>query len=304
MKLRIHNKRLPAYGLLAGILALLASTQAPAETIGEKVQRTGVLTAGVWKDLKPFGYVDAKGQWVGYGVDLVHIIQDRLQTALKKPIKLELVAIDADNRFDLVSQGKVDVACGATAFSWQRERLVDFSISVFVDGLRFMTRSNTVLAQASDLDGKRVGVPANTSVTAVVKRLAPKAKLVEVKDIAAGWAKLQSGDIDVLADHGLLLSVLRADAAKPADWKLVPDEPITRESYACMVPENDSRWRDFVNHALLRAIQGYVVGDPEFTAMYQGWFGPQGVAPYPAELLKRHFQGVIDTTARLHHSVY
>jgi len=291
-------------GLLVGALALLAATQAPAETVGEKLQRTGVLTAAVWKDLKPFGYVDAKGAWVGYGVDLVHIIQNRLEKALKKPIKLKLVAMGAGNRFDLVSQGKVDVACGGTTFSWQREQRVDFTLSTFVDGVRFMTHADTALTKPADLAGKRVGVPTGTSIATMIEGLKSGAKLVEVKNPAAGMAKLQNGELDVLADHGLVLPVLLADAAKPAAWVLVPEQAITHEAYACMVPENDSRWRDFVNHALLTAMQGYVVGDPEFSAMYQGWFGPKGVTPYSTELLKKHFQEVINTSARLHHAEY
>ena len=115
--------------LVAALLLAIISIQlAAAETTGEKIQRTGVLTAGVWKGAKPFGYVDDKGEWVGYGVDLIKVIQYQLELALNKKIKLELVEANTKNRFDLVMKRKVDIECGPTTFTWGREKFVDFSI--------------------------------------------------------------------------------------------------------------------------------------------------------------------------------
>ena len=45
-----------------------------AETVLEKIKRTGELNAGVRKDAIPFGYVNNKGKWTGYSVDLIYLI--------------------------------------------------------------------------------------------------------------------------------------------------------------------------------------------------------------------------------------
>jgi ABC-type amino acid transport substrate-binding protein len=50
----------------------------------------------------------------------------------------------------------------------------------------------------------------------------------------------------------------------------------SKEPYACMVPENDSRWRDFVNHTFMELIDS-----GKYFALYDKWFGERGVVPYP-----------------------
>ena len=55
-----------------------------------------------------------------------------------------------------------------------------------------------------------------------------------------------------------------------------PEGNITGMSlYACMVPENDSKWRDFVNHTFMELIDS-----GKYFELYDKWFGPRGVLPY------------------------
>lgn len=59
-----------------------------------------------------------------------------------------------------------------------------------------------------------------------------------------------------------------------------------------------------IHYSILRALEGYVIGDPEFTKMFEGWFRPNGVTPYSKELLEAHFQGVINSRARIPRTEY
>ena len=121
-----------------------------------------------------------------------------------------------------------------------------------------------------------------------------------MKNDREGWQQLQAGKIDILAGDGVLLEALRLNAPNPNLWEIIPeDDLINRESYGCMLPENDSSWRDFVNYSIFRAIQGYVIEDPEFAQIYEQWFGENGVTPYSQEVLIKHFQGIIDAGERI-----
>ena len=81
---------------------------------------------------------------------------------------------------------------------------------------------------------------------------------------------------------------------------LIPnDELVHLEAYACVLPQDDSHWRDLVNYSILRVIQGYIIEDPEFSKMFAGWFGEQGVSPYPEAILQDYFQGILDSKERI-----
>jgi ABC-type amino acid transport substrate-binding protein len=64
-------------------------------------------------------------------------------------------------------------------------------------------------------------------------------------------------------------------ARNPKDFEVVGDF-LSKEPYSCMVPENDSKWRDFVNHSIMELID-----NGKYFELYDKWFGPRGVVPYP-----------------------
>ncbi len=297
---RIFNHKLFGIGILAFLFSISLQPSSLAETTLERIKRTGVIRAGAWKDAKPFGYVDEKGKWVGYGIDMITVVKSQLEKALKRPLKLELIEVNTQNRFDLVMDDKVDISCGPTTFTWNREKYVDFSLSYFVTGTQFLVKKGTKLDSLKDLRSLRIGFERNTTTENVLKVLDTRLNLVPVISRSDGLYRLQRGKIDAYASDGILLEALKQKATKPDTWEIIPpDDLINRESYACMLPENDSKWRDFVNYSILRAIQGYLIEDPEFKQMFDGWFGESGIVPYSQEVLNNHFQGIVDSVERI-----
>ena len=287
-------------GIVGSILHLCLQLPSQAETTIERIERTGVIRAGAWQDAKPFGYTNENGEWVGYSIDMLTVIQNQLEKALKKSIQLELVEANTDNRFDLILNNQVDISCGPTSFTWNREKYIDFSLSYFVSGTQFLVPKGKKLDSLQDLRGLNIGVEADTTNEAILKVLDSQLNLVKVANRSDGLAQLEQGKIDIYASDGILLEALKETATKPNDWEIIPqDDLINRESYACLLPENDSQWRDFVNYSILRAIQGYLIDDPEFKQMFDQWFGEAGVVPYSPEVLTDHFQGIVDSVERI-----
>ena len=86
---------------------------------------------------------------------------------------------------------------------------------------------------------------------------------------------LEQQRIVAFANDGVPLAGLATRAGNPKDFEVVGDF-FSKEPYSCMVPENDSRWRDFVNHTFMELIDS-----GKFFELYDKWFGKRGVVPYP-----------------------
>ena len=282
---------------IASLTLLLSATcQAPswAGKVLERIEQTGTITAGARKDSIPFGYVNNKGEWVGYSLDILELIRREAERLLGKPIRLKLVEVTPENRFTKIKNGSIDIECGSTTFTWERQKIVDFSASYFASGTQMLTKKGSGLGNLESLVGKRIGVVPKTTNEQAIEKLQPKAKFVKIENPAEGFAKLQAGEIDGFVSDGISLEGLRLKAPNPNNYELVPEFPYAIESYACTLPEDESQWRDLVNYTLVKYMEGIVSDNAQAAAIYDRWFGPQGVTPYPQETLIEYFQGIIN----------
>jgi ABC-type amino acid transport substrate-binding protein len=267
-------KRCVAVGL-AGLLLLGAAAPVLAETVLEKIRRTGVLTAGTRGLSIPFSYVNEKNEWIGFSIDLLEAIRARLEKKLRRSIKLEKKEIDPQSRIRLVADRTIDIECGSTTYTRERDELVDFSINYFFTGSQLLVKKGSGIKGLGDVAGKRVGVARATTGEKALRASQPKAEIVLFQDHPAGFLALEQGRIAAYVTDGILLAGLAARSKNPKDYEVVGDF-FSKDPYSCMVPENDSKWRDFVNHTFMELIDS-----GKFFELYDKWFGERGVVPYP-----------------------
>ena len=260
----------------------------------ENIKQTGTITAGTRKNAVPFGYVNDKGEWVGYSLDILELIRQEAETQLKRPIELKRVEVTPQNRFERIKDGSIDIECSSSTFTWEREKEVDFSVSYFASGTQILVRKGSGLGDLSTLAGKQIAAIPGTTNEAAIASQQPEAELVAVKDRREGMAKLEAGEVDGFAGDGIILLGLKRTAAKPDSYEVVPDFPYQYESYACILPENQSAWRDLVNYSLVKFMEGIVSDRQQTVEIYERWFGEEGVAPYPRETINDYFQGIVD----------
>ena len=127
----------------------------------------------------------------------------------------------------------------------------------------------------ADVAGKRVGALRGTTGDIALRASQPKADVVNFNDQPGAFLALEQGRIVAYAHDGILLAGMAARATNPKDYEVVGDF-FSKEPYSCMVPENDSKWRDFVNHTFMELIDS-----GKFFELYDKWFGERGVVPYP-----------------------
>ena len=143
--------------LLSIFLMVLGIKPAIAETVMEKVARTGILTLGTSFDLVPYSYVNDKEELDGYSLNIVNLIREDLQEYLGKEITLQVVETnDVTEGISKLITGEIDIAC-ATVFTWERDKFVDFSLSYGISGIKLLVPKDSSLGSESSLAGKRVG---------------------------------------------------------------------------------------------------------------------------------------------------
>lgn len=275
-------------GMLMALLLLAGPSAGRAESVLERIERTGVFNPGTRNDAMPFGYRNKNGQLTGFSVDLLGEIHRRLEQRLGRPLKFELHEVSSANRLALVRDQTIDIECGNTTPTWGRETQVDFSIPVHWSGTRIMTFQKKI-NQMQDLKGKRIGVVEATTTAATLAEHVPEAIQVEVPDLKTGFERFSRGELDGLANDSIVLRAMIEDSPLKSKVALLPRSGnFSYESSACVLPQNDSAWRDFVNHTLADMLAGVDEYRGDYMEIYERWFGPRGAIYFPLDSAAAH----------------
>ena len=274
---------------LGCILPMFLASASLAETVVEKVARTGFLTVGTRFDAIPYSYINDKGELVGYSMDVLERIRKRLQTRLGRTVTLQMIeANQPGEKINLIRSGDIDIAC-STAFTWERAKVVDFSISYSISGIRILAKKGSNLSTPQSLIGKRIALVPTSAAVDVIKLVQPQATIVTTySTVEEALEALKTGKIDAIAGDSISLAgtILRDN---PKIYEIVPEEALANFGIACMVPENNSTFLDDVNYAIVKMMQDYITNDTATVSQIDRWFGSQGMVPIPPELLKGFF---------------
>lgn len=284
------------------IIALMGAIAFPlavrAETVMEKIARTGTLTVGTRTDAIPYSYVSDRGELVGYSIDMLEKIRSAIGAQLGKPITLQVVTLEGvDSAIEQLNSGGIDLACN-TSFTWERDRFVDFSVSYGISGIRLLVPANSTLGTPESLAGRRVGVLQQNIAESTLKLVQPQAILVPFESVESGLQALTSQKVDAIAGDMVALAGIE-QTLKPNTYKIVPNKAYANFGLACMFPPNNSSFADIINYNLVKVMQGYVVGEPETVKMVDRWFGRNGIVPIDPELIKTFFDTIILTREQI-----
>ena len=144
------------------------------------IKRRGVLRVGYSKDRLPFAFKNAKGQVVGYDMELVHALARDLGVALNI-VKIDWKDVETD-----LDSGRIDMAVGGITISPQRALRFVFSKSYLDEYLGVVVpdyRRNEFSSydKIRSMEGLRLGVTPFRYKEGAAQRLFPNAKLVVVK---------------------------------------------------------------------------------------------------------------------------
>lgn len=280
----MNGKKALTLALCAAFMFVSLSIAAPSygKSVLNKIEKTGKVTMGFREGSVPFGFINEKGEWVGFGLDLGYEIAKTLNAKFGKEIKLVKQPMNPKTRIPLVINGTVDIGIGSTTITLAREEVVDFSLPYFLTGTRLLVPKDSPIKDFPDLVGKRVGMGSGS--TANIKGIdravesgliKPACKKVLFEEHNKGFLALQQGKIHAYFTDASILAGMKAKAQNPGDWKMV-GRYLTYEPYGIILPKNQGEWRDFVNATLIRMIKS-----GRFEEIYDKWFGPNGEVPLP-----------------------
>ena len=266
-----------AAALIAGFGALPALAAETGGTL-QKIKNSGEIVIGYREDARPFSFVDENNKPAGYTVDLC----GRIVTAVKEDLGLadlavKYVQLTAENRFDKVADGAVDLECGNSTQTLSRMKTVDFTNMIFITGASILVREGENIAGIGDLGGKTIAVVDDTTtrkeLESKLKSGVVDAKIVTVKDHADGMKALLDKKVDAFAADQIVLIGLAKNAPDPGKLGLVRDL-FSYEPYGIALRRNDADFRLVANRTLA---QLYRTG--EITSVYNRWFGDWGGQP-------------------------
>lgn len=259
--------------LAAGLArAAGASPVAPEDSgVLRKVRDTGLIVLGHRVSSVPFSYLDGRLRPVGYSMDLCHRVVEAVRQRLALPdLEVKLVTVSSATRMPLVANGTVDLECGVTTNTAERQKTQAFSLTTFVAASRLLAKKDSEVRTLDDLRGKTVASTIATTsfryLNAVNESRGLGMKIVGGQDDIDGFQMVQTGRAVAFAMDDVLLKSLVANAANPGDYAIA-DEALSVEPYGIGLPRDDAPFKRLVDEVLAGLYRS-----GEIQAIYRKWF--------------------------------
>ena len=222
-------------------------------------------------------------QPVGFSIDIcrkvVTAIRDRLGL---KSLAVRLVPMTPATRIPLVANGSIDLECGVTTHTLERQKSVAFSVTTFVTESRLVSRRASPIDSIEDMRGKAVVTTIGTTSMRYLNDLNRERGLaMEIlagRDDADSFLMVVSGRAQAYAMDDVLLRSFIANASRPEDY-VISSETLSVEPYAIMLNKNDPAFKQAVDTAIVGLFRS-----GEFARIYERWFEQ----PIPGQGINLH----------------
>lgn len=259
--------------LLAAALTMIASYASSQELTGtlKKIKDSGTITLGARESSAPFSYSLGGDKFVGFSVDLMMKVVDRLKVELKMPeLKYTIIPFTAQNRIPLIQNGTLDFECSSTTNTVERQQQVSFSTSFFVIGTRLLTAKDSGIKDFPDLKGKNLSTTAGTTSERLINKYnedkALGMNVMTARENTQSFLAVDSGRAIAFMMDDAILYGERAKSKNPEKWAVV-GTPLSREAYGCMMTKGDAPFKKIVDET----IKG-LMKSGEINQMYKKWF--------------------------------
>jgi glutamate/aspartate transport system substrate-binding protein len=280
----MKTARFALSAVVCAVLAAPATAQQLSGTL-KKIKETGSITVGYRESSIPFSYLDDKQQPIGYAMDLCMKIVAAVKADLKMPgLKVQLQPVTSSNRIPLMQNGTIDLECGSTTNSVERQKQVSFGPTYFVINVTAAVKKNSKIKSLADLNGKTISTTSGTTSVPLLKKY-QKTQNIEVKEI---YGKDHAESFLLVADDraaafvmdDILLAGQIANSRNPSAYRIIP-ESLRQEPYSMMLRKDDPEFKALVDKTI-----GGVMKSGEINKIYAKWF----TRPIPPKGINLKFQ--------------
>lgn len=265
--------------LAALILASPATPAQVASTVA-KLKETRSITIGYREAALPFSYVDAQGKPIGYAIDLCVRAVELMKPRLGLPeLTIKWQPVTSANRFPLVTKGSVDLECGSTSNSPDRQKRVAFGPTYFVGRIAVLVSAQVAWNNLSQAGAQTVATAAGTTSAVAIKRY-EETRRIELNDFVVrdhqhAFEALTTGRAAAVVLDEILLRAFVAASGTPEKFRFL-DETLGVEGYGAVMRSGDPSFEELVT-----ATFGEVMRSGEAERLYEKWFTkpipPKGV---------------------------
>ncbi|MDW3683430.1 glutamate/aspartate ABC transporter substrate-binding protein [Cupriavidus sp. CV2] len=274
MKSHVRSHRISrcllAVAMLAGAAGAVHDANAADGDTLRKIKDTGVISLGYRESSIPFSYTNGRDV-MGYSHEILLQIVDKVKAQLQlAKLEVKLVPITSQNRISLMQNGTIDIECGTTTNNLERQKQVAFSNSLFVYGLRMLTKKDSGVKDFPDLKDRNVVTTAGTTDERLLVKMngekAMNMNLISAKDHGQSFLILETGRaVAFVMDEPLLYGEL-TKAKSANDWTVV-GTPLQTENYACMFRKDDPSFK-----ALADGVIADLMTSGRAEQLYKKWF--------------------------------
>jgi polar amino acid transport system substrate-binding protein len=170
----------------------------------QQIRAQGVVTVGTDSDFPPFSFQDNQGNWSGFEIDLIS------ETAKLWDVKVKFIPLTANDRLALLAGGEVQIIAASLTHSRDREAIIDFSQTYFLDRQRLLVRTDSGIEDFSDLAGRKVAVVQGTTgvlgIEAYARNKGIEIEVIEEQNDQAAVNQLVGQNVEAFTTDGIALS--------------------------------------------------------------------------------------------------
>jgi ABC-type amino acid transport substrate-binding protein len=237
----------------------------------KKIKATHTIVIGYRAASLPFSYLNAAGQPIGYSIDICQeIVKDARAALGTETIQVQYLPVDTRSRILSVVDGTIDLECGTTTNTTERQKQVSFSPVIFVSGTKLAVRRSSKFKSYRDLKGRTIAVtPASTNEAAVEALNASEGLGITIQVVPDNTQALEAvatGKADAWAGDDAVLFAAITESSNPRDF-MVLDDFLSYDPYGIMYRKNDPEFGAVVRHTFERLAE-----TRELARIYEQWF--------------------------------
>ena len=217
-------------------------------------------------------------------MELCSKVVDAVKSELKMPnLKVAYQPVTSANRIPLLQNGTIDLECGSTTNSVERQKQVAFGPTYFVINMSAAVKKNSGIKSFADLNGKTVASTSGTTSIPLLRGY-EKAKGIDFKELqgkdhAESMQLLATDRAQAFIMDDILLAGQIANQQNPGDY-LILTESLRTEPYGMMLRREDPQFKALVDRAI-----GAVYKSGEIDKIYAKWF----TSPLPPRNINMNF---------------
>ncbi len=264
--------KLKNYFLLLIALSLTAAGSAMAQekSLLNVVQERGKVIVGVSSEAPPFGFIDEKGDLVGFDIDIAKLIARSLFGGKEN---IEFVKQSFSARWANVQSGKVDFGIQLTTIYPDRLLNVSFTRPYQESGMVVVANAKAGIESMADLNNKKYTV---AILTAPVEKDAadrnfPQANQLTFDSTAGQFAALASGRADaMIIDYPVAMYYSKEhENHKIVGWVTDPTQN------SVFMKQGDFAWWYYLDMMVGEMRGGSLFH--EYAEIYKKWFGEEPI---------------------------